>query len=393
MTCECGKRLHIEDPYVGESAKCPHCARVLKSPAENTTQYDVFISYSTDDKMAADATCAALESNGVRCWIAPRDILPGRIWGEAIISGIECSSLMVLLYSARSNDSSQVMREVERAVAKRIPIITLRLEDIIPSKTLEYFISSAHWLDALTPPLTQHLVRLSEAVKILLSQQGAPAALTPQFTSPESNIPRKTFAVTILESLLRRSTVKITGAVVLIGVALFGINLGISKNGQLSKSSAPIPPAAHDIVPTRHPVSKTSPSDAVSIVMIYQHEEREKGEAIAAPIESAGYKVCYAPLGVPVGSEQWVKKATADIKASGACVLLLTEKSVRDEAFLLRMRLALEARVLVFPVFLDSEAGQDRNIIQTLERIQGLRVYGPDTTRASRFILEHLPAP
>ena len=39
--------------------------------------HDVFISYSTADKTAADAVCAILEGNGVRCWIAPRDIMRG----------------------------------------------------------------------------------------------------------------------------------------------------------------------------------------------------------------------------------------------------------------------------------------------------------------------------
>ena len=49
--------------------------------------HDVFISYSTKDKPTADAACAALEAKGIRCWIAPRDILPGSDWGEAIIDG------------------------------------------------------------------------------------------------------------------------------------------------------------------------------------------------------------------------------------------------------------------------------------------------------------------
>jgi hypothetical protein len=44
--------------------------------------HDVFISYSSLDKAVADAACAALEAYGIRCWIAPRDIVPGKEWGE-----------------------------------------------------------------------------------------------------------------------------------------------------------------------------------------------------------------------------------------------------------------------------------------------------------------------
>lgn len=65
--------------------------------------YDVFIGHSSKDKVAADAVCAALEDNGVRCWIAPRDIKPGRDWSEAIIDGIAAAKVMVLVFSQRSN--------------------------------------------------------------------------------------------------------------------------------------------------------------------------------------------------------------------------------------------------------------------------------------------------
>jgi hypothetical protein len=53
--------------------------------------HDVFISYSSRDKPTADAVCAALESHGIRCWIAPRDVLPGMEWGEAIVNAIHDS--------------------------------------------------------------------------------------------------------------------------------------------------------------------------------------------------------------------------------------------------------------------------------------------------------------
>ena len=40
-------------------------------------EYVVFISYSHTDKASADAACATLEQAGIRCRIAPRDIVPG----------------------------------------------------------------------------------------------------------------------------------------------------------------------------------------------------------------------------------------------------------------------------------------------------------------------------
>jgi TIR domain len=60
--------------------------------------HDVFISYSAKDKTTADGVCATLEAKGIRCWIAPRDILPGMDWGEAIIEAINGSRVIVLVF-------------------------------------------------------------------------------------------------------------------------------------------------------------------------------------------------------------------------------------------------------------------------------------------------------
>jgi hypothetical protein len=79
--------------------------------------------------------------------------MPGREWGAAIIEGINESRVMVLVFSAHANDSPQIRREAERAVHKGIAIIPLRIENIVPTQSLEYFIGTVHWLDALTPPM------------------------------------------------------------------------------------------------------------------------------------------------------------------------------------------------------------------------------------------------
>jgi len=138
--------------------------------------HDVFISHSAKDKATGDAVCAMLESNGIRCWIAPRDVLPSMEWGEAIIDAIEECRIMVLVFTANANASPQIRREVERAVNRGVAILPLRVEDVLPAKALEYFIGNVHWLDALTPPLEAHLKNLAGTIEILLarSEPGAP---------------------------------------------------------------------------------------------------------------------------------------------------------------------------------------------------------------------------
>jgi Tol biopolymer transport system component len=130
--------------------------------------FDVFISYSN-----------------IRCWIAPRDINPGQDYGESIIDAIESARVFVLIFSSSANASPQIKREVERAVSKGLPIIPVRIEDVMPNRTLEYFISSPHWLDAFPPPRDRYFAKLIVSVRALVdtekagSQQNTTAAAPP----------------------------------------------------------------------------------------------------------------------------------------------------------------------------------------------------------------------
>ncbi len=142
--------------------------------------HDVFISHSSTDKTVADAVCAALENAEIRCWIAPRDVQPGRSFAGEITRAIQQSEIMVLIFSARSNASEQVLREVQLAVNSRLHIIQFRIEDVHLNDDLRYFLSTPHWLDALTPPLEAHIGRLTASIKTLLSQPEVPAETTPR---------------------------------------------------------------------------------------------------------------------------------------------------------------------------------------------------------------------
>jgi hypothetical protein len=145
--------------------------------------YDVFISYASKDKIVADAVCARLEASGIRCWIAPRDIVPGTSYGEAIIEAIHGLKVMVLVFSSNANTSGHIPKEVERAVSNGVAIVPFRIEDVAPGKSLDYFIGSVHWLDAMTPPLEKHLDDLAATVHKLLPAKTGEQAGSPAQTS------------------------------------------------------------------------------------------------------------------------------------------------------------------------------------------------------------------
>lgn len=151
------------------TAPVAQLAPATAQPAGNPrATHDVFISYSSKDKPIGDAICATLEQAKIRCWIAPRDVLPGLSYGESIIDGITVSKVMVVVLSNASNMSPHVLREVERAVSKGIQVIPFRVEDVKPTKSLEFFLSTPHWLDAYTTPLEPHIERLKQVVQAAL---------------------------------------------------------------------------------------------------------------------------------------------------------------------------------------------------------------------------------
>jgi hypothetical protein len=139
------------------------------------------VSHSSKDKLVADAVCARLEAAGIRCWIAPRDIVPGTSYGESIIDAIHSAKVMVLVLSSNANSSGHIPKEVERAVSNGVVILPFRIEDVMPGKSLDYFIGSVHWLDAMTPPLEKHLDELVGTVqKLTLPPVAFPTAVVPQ---------------------------------------------------------------------------------------------------------------------------------------------------------------------------------------------------------------------
>src|SRR5215468_9688116 len=132
----------------------------------------VFISHSSLDKATAETVCRFLEAQGITCWMAPRNIPPGK-YAEAIVHAIEDALAIVFIFSEHSNASEQVMNEIERATSKKKPIFPLKLSPIMPSPELEYFISRWHWLDLTLAPLATVLPQLAVALQALAAQ-GAP---------------------------------------------------------------------------------------------------------------------------------------------------------------------------------------------------------------------------
>jgi hypothetical protein len=149
--------------------------------------HDVFISYAVGDKSVADALCASLERDGVRCWIAPRDVPPDADWDAAALEAIDEARVLVLVFSQFANPAVHMRREAERATDLGVALILYRIENLKPAAALDAFIAGAHEVDAFTPPVERHPQELVEAVKRSLSETPPPA---PRLSAPAHAKPK-----------------------------------------------------------------------------------------------------------------------------------------------------------------------------------------------------------
>jgi hypothetical protein len=135
------------------------------------TVHQVFISYASDnvnstdsDRQVADRICIALESQGIGCWIAHRDILPGDPWMEAITDAVDQAKIIVLVFSANTEKSKWVKDEIGLALDEEKTIIPFRIQDVYPQRALKLLKIRCHWMHAFTPPLENHIESLVNIV-------------------------------------------------------------------------------------------------------------------------------------------------------------------------------------------------------------------------------------
>lgn len=111
-------------------------------------KYDVFISYSSSNSEIANAVCHMLEEQGIRCWIAPRNILPGRDYGDVIYDAILGSKIFIFIYSFESINSVWCKGELNVAFSENKIIIPYRIDATPMKGAVCVMLNQFHWLDA-----------------------------------------------------------------------------------------------------------------------------------------------------------------------------------------------------------------------------------------------------
>lgn len=128
--------------------------------------HEVYICYSSNDKMTADAICHVLEENKFKCWIKPRDLGVHHI-AEEITQAIRESQIMVLVFSENAKNSNYVNTEVDIAFSSKVPIVVFRIDASVLDGGLEFFLENKHWLDAYPNPALEFRNLVVDVAKLL----------------------------------------------------------------------------------------------------------------------------------------------------------------------------------------------------------------------------------
>lgn len=90
----------------------------------------IFLSYSTRDAVLARMIVHVFAENGVECFLAERDIQTGSEFDSKICDQIRHTNVLLVLWSSSSASSPWVNQEVGMALAHKVPVWPVAIEEI-----------------------------------------------------------------------------------------------------------------------------------------------------------------------------------------------------------------------------------------------------------------------
>jgi len=128
---------------------------------------EVFISHSYEDHAVARKVYEFLKSEGLDCFMDDYDLRPGDEFVTKIPEAIRGSTVVVLIFSTNSDNSSDVTKELELARTGKKLIIPFRVEKLQPHG-LAWILAGITWVDAFQPPIEVPLSKLAERIREIL---------------------------------------------------------------------------------------------------------------------------------------------------------------------------------------------------------------------------------
>ena len=224
---------------------------------------DVFVSYATQDAAVANGFVEALERHGLRCWIAPRDVVPGALYADGIVRAINGAKVFVLVLSEHAVASSHVGKEIERASSKGRLIIAVRTDAAPLTPQFEYFLSESQWIDVGVAGVEAAAGKLVQAVRRHADPSAAAELRIPSAKPRTSRRPRTRWMM--------------VGGVAIVSLALayFGVDkFWLSQHVTNEQLVA-------EVMPTVAPVAAAIPEKSIAVLPFTDMSEKKDQEYLA----------------------------------------------------------------------------------------------------------------
>lgn len=125
--------------------------------------HEVFICHSSKDAALAFSICEMLEKEGINCWIAPRNIVGGKLYAEEIVEAITNTTVFLIVFSQNANLSRHVLQEVNCAFNANKVILPYRIDDSKMSMVFDYYLNTCQIISAI-PESDRKMQELKDAV-------------------------------------------------------------------------------------------------------------------------------------------------------------------------------------------------------------------------------------
>jgi hypothetical protein len=235
---------------------------------------DVFISYASQDARMASTICTAIENRGFKCWIATRDIAPGENFQSSIVRAIRSAKVLLLVFTANSNRSDEMTKELALASQQKLMVVPLRVENVAPSDAFAYEFATRQWID-LFADWEQAINNLCSRLSAALEDDRTHVD-TIVLGKPSLQDPAAAAAAAAARKRRTRTVAMAAGVVALVGAAALAVpkllhgptDAALSATTDVAVTPAPasaVPPSpAVPAAAVSPPVAATAPAPAAS---------------------------------------------------------------------------------------------------------------------------------
>lgn len=131
----------------------------------------LFASYSSGEWTRIEPIVKGLREVGLKIWAPSDDLKPGQDWVSAISVAIEKAEGILLFLTESVPQSKYVLRELELAVMRDLPVFAIRIGSFQVSDTIKYYLSDQQLIDLGSLPTDGAITQLGEALWTRLVEQ------------------------------------------------------------------------------------------------------------------------------------------------------------------------------------------------------------------------------